>query len=76
MQIKISITEAGYQALVDYMERDPEKYRTLSACVADLTSVGLEAVTGHRIALMGEGWGGQRAGAGRKPADNNKAPSR
>lgn len=68
MQIKISITEEGYQALLAYMESDPEKYRTISACVADLTSVGLEAVTGERVALAGETWGGRRSGAGRKPA--------
>lgn len=70
--ITVSMTEEGYQALVDYMAQEPEKYRTISACVADLCAVGIEAITGQRVSLAGESWGGRRVGSGRK-ATNEEA---
>lgn len=71
--VSISMTEEGYRALLEYMREEPVKYRTLSAALADLCSVGLEAVTGRRIALAGESWGGRRTGAGRRPKAGSPA---
>lgn len=70
--VSISMTEEGYQALMDYMREAPAQ-RTLSQVVAELCSVGLEQATGRKVEMAGENWGGRRAGAGRKPEGGSPA---